>query len=230
MTAFTEAAGLPGGVRWGANVRGYLQLATYVYKVCRDPVVKGGSAMVAPVPHPTIARDYCLAPARDHLALPVDHRERLPAEAGRPDADGRAARGGAALLQAGGTVLHPVGVRRRRLPLRSQPDPPQLPPPGRWPGAAGVPRPARLPAGARQPPGRLVAAVRIPRPARPTAEQEDRRPPGALPDRTARGDHRHGRGRGLPLLGSARPATRPGLRAAVRGGTLTRAGDRAARH
>jgi hypothetical protein len=64
MTAFTEAAGLPGGVRWGANVRGYLQLATYVYKVCRDPVVKGGSAMVAPVPHPTIARDYCLAPAR----------------------------------------------------------------------------------------------------------------------------------------------------------------------
>jgi hypothetical protein len=41
-----------------------LQLATYVYKVCRDPVVKGGSAMVAPVPHPTIARDYCLAPAR----------------------------------------------------------------------------------------------------------------------------------------------------------------------
>src|SRR6266508_2829062 len=64
MTAFTEAAGLPGGVRWGANVRGYLQLATYVYKVCRDPVVKGGSAMVAPVPHQTIARDYCLAPAR----------------------------------------------------------------------------------------------------------------------------------------------------------------------
>ena len=62
-------------------------------------------------------------PARGHLALPARDPARVPAAADRRRADGRAARGGATLYRAGRRSVHPVRVRRRRLPVRPLPDP-----------------------------------------------------------------------------------------------------------
>jgi Animal haem peroxidase len=58
-------------------------------------------------------------------------------------------------------AVHPVRVRRRRLSLRAQPDPPRLPDRARRPPADDLPRPRRLPAGPGGAGRRLDAAVRL---------------------------------------------------------------------
>ena len=60
-------------------------------------------------------------PPRGHLALSVDHRQRVPAADPRRLADARHPDAWAALLQSAARAAeHPGGVSRRGLPLRSQ--------------------------------------------------------------------------------------------------------------
>ena len=151
----------------------------------------------------------------------------VPAAPGRPGPGRRAARGRLVAAAARGGALHPVRVRRRRIPLRPQPDSRHLSrQPGFRPGA-GVPRPDGLRRRAFGPHHRLDAPVRPARERIGAAVQEDRRHAYSLPDRHAAPGHRRGGGLGLLLTCHTRPPARPGGRARVRRGGRARDGRRA---
>ena len=116
-------------------------------------------------------------------------------------------------------ALHPVRVRRRRIPLRPLADPPPIPDQRSTARPAAVPGPDRIHAREPGDGGRLVAALRRSRAPGGAAGQADRRTPARVADQPAAGDRRRGRRRRLPVARRARPPARSGHRAALgRGG------------
>ena len=154
--------------------------------------------------------------ARDHLALPVGDRQRLPPAAGRRRAGRlrssstarastaptarRGSRSSSRMPRSGTATARsatPSSSTRARGALRLFPD------------LIGF-RP-----GARRARHRLEQALRRAGRAAGAAGEADRRPPRSLADRASGGDHRRGRARRLPIARRPRPRAGTRLRPAL---------------
>ena len=121
-----------------------------------------------------------------HLALPVGAPARLPPEPDRSRARRALARPRRRALPGRRRAVHPVRVRRRRIPLRPLADPPPLPDQRSAARPAAVPGPDRIRPGGPGDGGRLVAALRRPWAPGGAAGETDRRTSACVADQPAR--------------------------------------------